>query len=126
MLFEIKNATIKDVLDVVSGTSQTGNAWTKATVIVEHKDGDYTDSYPMTAFGPEKVQMVQDLVGKPVDVKFDIRARQYNGRWYADVNLRYANALPVQAPAPKPAPATRTAPAPEPPKEDNPDADLPF
>lgn len=123
MLFEIKNATIKDVLDVVSGTSQTGNAWTKATVIVEHKDGDYTDSYPMTAFGPEKVQMVQDLVGKPVDVKFDIRARQYNGRWYADVNLRYANALPEQEqPRTKPAPK----PAPAPAVEEDPDHDLPF
>lgn len=123
MLFEIKNATIKDVLDVVSGTSQTGNAWTKATVIVEHKDGDYTDSYPMTAFGPEKVQMVQDLVGKPVDVKFDIRARQYNGRWYADVNLRYANALPEQEqPRTKPAPK----PAPAPVVEEYPDHDLPF
>ena len=123
MLFEIKNATIKDVLDVVSGTSQTGNAWTKATVIVEHKDGDYTDSYPMTAFGPEKVQMVQDLVGKPVDVKFDIRGRQYNGRWFADVNLRYANAIqeqeqPRTKPAPKPAPAPAV--------EEDPDHDLPF
>ncbi len=123
MLFEIKNATIKDVLDVVSGTSQTGNAWTKATVIVEHRDGDYTDSYPMTAFGPEKVQMVQDLVGKPVDVKFDIRGRQYNGRWFADVNLRYANALPEQE-QPRTKPAPKPAPAPE--VEDNPDGDLPF
>lgn len=123
MLFEIKNATIKEVLDVVSGTSQTGNAWTKATVIVEHKDGDYTDSYPMTAFGPEKVQMVQDLVGKPVDVKFDIRGRQYNGRWFADVNLRYANALPEQEqPRTKPAPK----PAPAPAVEEDPDHDLPF
>lgn len=123
MLFEIKNATIKDVLDVVSGTSQTGNAWTKATVIVEHKDGDYTDSYPMTAFGPEKVQMVQDLVGKPVDVKFDIRGRQYNGRWFADVNIRYANALPEQEqPRTKPAPK----PAPAPAVEEDPDHDLPF
>ena len=56
MYFDIKNCTIKEVLDVVSGTSKSGNDWTKATVIIEHKDGDYTDTYPMTVFGSDKVQ----------------------------------------------------------------------
>lgn len=122
MYFDIKNCTIKEVLDVVSGTSKSGNDWTKATVIIEHKDGDYTDTYPMTVFGSDKVQRAEDLVGETVDVKFDIRGREYNGRWYADVNLRYINKVQEEKAAA--APALQPAPAPE--QEDDPDGDLPF
>lgn len=124
MLFEIKNCIIKEVLDVVSGTSKSGNDWTKATVIIEHKDGDYTDTYPMTVFGDDKVKRAQDLVGKPADVKFDIRGREYNGRWYADVNLRYINSAQEEKEAAAAAPAPKPAPAPA--EEDDPDEDLPF
>ena len=132
MLFEIKNCYVAEVRDNVSGVSQNGNAWTKATVIIEHKDGNYTDSYPMQAFG-DKVQQVADLAGQYVDVKFDIRGREYNGRWYTDIRLQFIKPAAVeeqqQATArPKPAerPATvdwTGAPAK---KEDNPDEDLPF
>ena len=122
MLFEIKNCYVAEVRDNVSGVSQNGNAWTKATVIIEHKDGDYTDTYPMTVFGSDKVQRAEDLVGETVDVKFDIRGREYNGRWYADVNLRYINKVHEEKAAAAPAP--QPAPAPE--QEDDPDGDLPF
>ena len=119
MLLDIKNCLIKEVTDVQNGTSQrSGQSWTKATVILERKDGDYTDTFPMTVFGNEKVQQVSDLVGKQVDIKFDIRGREYNGRWFADVNLRYINPVKEEAPVPAPQPA--------PAKEDDPDGDLPF
>ena len=128
MLFEIKNCYVAEVRDNVSGVSQNGNAWTKATVIIEHKDGNYTDTYPMQAFG-EKVQQVTDLAGQYVDVKFDIRGREYKERWYADIRLQFIKPASVeeqQAPArPKPAPVQAPAPAPAA-KEDNPDEDLPF
>ena len=128
MLFEIKNCYVAEVRDNVSGVSQNGNAWTKATVIIEHKDGNYTDTYPMQAFG-EKVQQAEDLKGGYADVKFDIRGREYNGRWYADIRLQFikpAAAEEQQATArPKPAPVQAPAPAPAA-KEDNPDEDLPF
>lgn len=93
MLFEIKNCIIKDVLDITSGTSRAGVVWTKATVVLEHRDGDYTDTYPMAVFGDEKVQKVRDLNGRTVDVKFDMRGREYNGRWYNDVRLQFVNAV---------------------------------
>ena len=127
MLFEIKNAIVKDVLDVNSGISQSGNPWIKATVILEHKDGEHTDTYPMVAFGDDMVQMVQNLIGNAVDVKFDIRGREYNGRWYNDIPLRYIDSARAEKPAPAPAPIT--------PKDeeinktglvDDPDGDLPF
>lgn len=121
MLFEIKNATITEVKDQVSGTSRTGNAWTKATAIVTKAEGNYTETIPMLVFG-DKIQQAEDLVGKAVDVKFAIQSRDYNGRLYTDVKLQFVSPATegqaAQAPAPAPAPA--------PVNNDDPDGDLPF
>jgi hypothetical protein len=116
MLFEIKNATLAEVKDTTSGTSKSGNAWTKATAVIEHKDGNYTDTYPMLVFG-DRIHDAEALQGKTVDVRFSIQSREYNGRTYIDLRLQYiAEAQQAAAPAPAPAPA----------KEDDPDGDLPF
>ena len=119
MLFEIKNATLREVTDVTSGTSKSGNAWTRATAIIEKVEGNYTDTYPMVLFG-EKIQEAEPFVGKAVDVKFNVQARQYNGRWYIDLGLRFISAAVTERQAPKPAPA------PAPAKDEDNGPDLPF
>ena len=126
MLFEIKNAKLAEVIDITSGTSKSGNDWTKATAIIEKVEGNYTDTYPLLVFG-DKIQEAQALIGAAVDVKFNVQARQYNGRWYTDLGLRFISAAVTERPAlqPKPAPAQAPAPQPEPEKDD-PDGDLPF
>ena len=122
MIFEIKNCKILEVTDVTSGTSQAGKDWTKGTVIIEQADGNYTEKYAMQVFD-EKIEVVKAHVGKDVDIKFTIKAREYNGRWYNDLRFQYVTAQENRtAPAPAPAPAPKPAPA----KEDDPDADLPF
>ena len=121
MLFEIKNAKLVEVADVTSGTSKSGNDWTKATAIVEKVEGNYTDTYPMVLFG-DKIQEAQGLVGANVDVKFNVQPRQFNGRWYIDLGLRFITASVTEKPAPKQEPAPKAEPA----KEDDPDGDLPF
>ena len=123
MLFEIKNAKLVEVADVTSGTSKSGNDWTKATAIVEKVEGNYTDTYPLLVFG-DKIQEAQALVGTVVDVKFNVQAREYNGRWYIDLGLRFISAAATERPAPKQTPAPKPAPAPN--EKDDPDADLPF
>ena len=123
MLFEIKNAKLVEVADVTSGTSKSGNDWTKATAIVEKVEGNYTDTYPLLVFG-DKIQEAQALVGTAVDVKFNVQAREYNGRWYIDLGLRFISAAATERPAPKQTPAPKPAPAPN--EKDNPDGDLPF
>ena len=121
MLFEIKNAKLVEVTDVTSGTSKSGNDWTRATAIVEKVEGNYTDTYPMVLFG-DKIQEAEPLVGKAVDVKFNIQAREFNGRWYIDLGLRFISAAVTERPTPKPAPA----PAPLKDDDDDPNGGLPF
>ena len=124
MLFEIKNAKLAEVIDITSGTSKSGNDWTKATAIIEKVEGNYTDTYPLLVFG-DKIQEAQALIGAAVDVKFNVQARQYNGRWYTDLGLRFISAAVTERPALQPKPAPAPAPQPEPEKDD-PDGDLPF
>lgn len=121
MLFEIKNAKLREVTDITSGTSKSGNDWTRATAIIEKVEGNYTDTYPLLVFG-EKIQEAQALEGAAVDVKFNVQARQFNGRWYTDLGLRFISAAATDRPAPKQEPAPKPTPA----KEDDPDGDLPF
>ena len=123
MLFEIKNATLREVTDVTSGTSKSGNAWTRATAVIEKVEGNYTDTYPMVLFG-EKIQEAEPFVGKPVDVKFNIQAREYNGRWYIDLGLRFITIHETERPATPPVPAP--APAPLKDDDDDPNGGLPF
>ena len=129
MIFEIKNCKILEVTDVTSGTSQSGKDWRKATVIVEQAEGNYTETYAVQAFD-DKVDVVSAHVGETVDIKFTIRAREYNGRWYNDLRFQYVTTQQAprpqqQAAKPEPKPAPAPAPAPVQ-KEDDPDGDLPF
>ena len=123
MLFEIKNATLREVTDVTSGTSKSGNAWTRATAVIEKVEGNYTDTYPMVLFG-DKIQEAEPLVGKAVDVKFNIQAREFNGRWYIDLGLRFITIHETERPATHPVPAP--APAPLKDDDDDPNGGLPF
>ena len=104
MLFEIKNALLRTVTDVTNGTSKSGNPWTKATAIIEKTEGNYTDTYPLILFG-DKIHEAEPYVGKYVDVKFNVQAREYNGRWYIDLGLRSIDmhdSRPVVPPVPAP------------------------
>lgn len=118
MIFEIKNCKVLEVTDITSGTSQAGKDWRKATVVIEQADGNYTETYAIQAFD-DKIDVVSNYVGQKVDIKFTIKAREYNGRWYNDLRFQYVS--PVEQ-GDKPQPVQAHAPAQE---EDN-GPDLPF
>lgn len=139
---EITGRLIK-ILPETGGTSAAGREWKKGGFVIE-TDETYPKQIAFTAFGEDRIQMVNGLVmNNPVTVTFSIRSREYNERWYTDVEcIRVvpftAQAQPV-APAAQPsnfagaAPAAPAAPADQPdfasmpntmPADDN--GDLPF
>ena len=127
--------TIRQKLGVQSGTSARG-AWAKQEFILEFPDGNYTSQACFTAWGQDKVQELDKYqTGDRVKVSFNLKSREYNGRWYNDLQIwRIAPAgadVPQQsaaAPAAPQAPAYPTPPAPslDDMPADNPDDDLPF
>lgn len=132
------------------GVSQKGNEWHRATLVIESPG--FQNSINRMAFSAigdwaDIILGGEYKVGDEVDVWFTISSREYNGKWYTDVNLSrldpVANrkTIPVTsgkaqaAPAPAPAPSRRspiydrvaaTAPGQQVADDDDPDKDLPF
>ena len=108
--------------------------WTKQDFILEYQDGNFPASVCFTSFGDEKVaELDRFQVGDSVKVSFNLRAREFNGRWYNDIRVwritpagqgtgassgAWQTRQPAQAPAP--APTLDDLPA------DDPNQDLPF
>ena len=134
MALEIEG-TLFQKLPVASGNSARG-PWAKQEFILEYPDGNFTAKACFTAWGQEKVQdLGKYQVGDKVKVSFNLKSREYNGRWYNDLQIwkiaPAGDAQPAAAPA-RPAPQAPAYPqAPAPTIEDMPAApegeeDLPF
>ena len=139
MALEIEG-TLAQKLPVQSGSSARG-PWTKQEFILEFPDGNFTAKACFLAWGQEKVQdLGKYQVGDKVKVSFNLKSREYNGRWYNDLQIwkiapaGAQPAAPVQQPAPQAKPAPQAAAwqqAPAPTLEDMPAdsdgaEDLPF
>ena len=132
MALEIEG-TLAQKLPVQSGNSARG-PWAKQEFILEFPDGNYTAQACFTAFGQDKVaELDKYQIGDRIRISFNIRSREYNGRWYNDLQIwriapagqptaAPATAAPVSAPAFEQAPAPTLADMPA----DTPEDDLPF
>lgn len=90
--------TLRQKLAVQSGTSARGN-WAKQEFVLEFPDGNYTSQACFTAWGQEKVaELDKYQAGDKVKVSFNLKSREYNGRWYNDLQI-WRIAPAAQAPA---------------------------
>ena len=70
-----------------SGQSARG-AWARQDFVLEYPDGNFTSNACLTAWGQDKVAELDKFrVGDPVKVSFNVRAREYSGRWYNDLRI---------------------------------------
>ena len=130
--------TLRQKLGVQSGTSARG-PWAKQEFILEFPDGNFTSQACFTAWGQEKVADLDKYqVGDHIKVSFNLKSREFNGRWYNDLQIwrispagqeASAPAQPAARPAaPVSTPPAFTAPAPtlDDMPADLPEDDLPF
>lgn len=74
-------------LAVQSGQSARGQ-WAKQEFVLEYMDGSFPTSVCFTAWGDDKVNDLNRFqVGDSVKVAFNIRGREYNGKWYNDLRV---------------------------------------
>lgn len=125
--------TISEMSEVQSGTSQNGYQWQRMTIILDIPG--FQGSIIKQAFqvtGDDVNDVLLYNIGDRVEVSWSLNARNWNGRWYNNVDLVKIKSLDEQKQEEKPAPA----PAPKQPAifdqpqesldpADNPD-DLPF
>ncbi len=105
--------TLSQKLAAQSGSSARG-PWAKQEFILEYPDGNFTAKACFTAWGQDKVQELEKYqIGDKVKVSFNLKSREYNGRWYND--LQIWKIAPAGAPSAPAAPAS-AQPAPQAPR----------
>ena len=117
---EIKGKVVQ-VLPMEGGTSKSGNQWSKASLIVEVAENPQYPKKIKISNMKNADAFSKIAIGTEVTFKVEIESREYNGRWYTEVNCwgwdAPQSAQPT-APAPQQAAQAETA--------QQEDSDLPF
>lgn len=126
MALYYSKGTISHMSEIKSGTSTSGRDWARMTIMIDIPGYQGSISKLSLQVGTDRISDVQEFkVGDKVEIGWSIYAREYNGRWYNNVDLVNIKAYGVQAatPAPSPAPQTKSISAAELEPQDE---DLPF
>ena len=111
MLLELEGK-LKAVLPPRSGNSARG-PWISQDFVVEYQDGNYPADAMFSAFGQDRVdELARYQIGDGLKISFNIKAREYSGRWYNDLRVWRISAPQAAAPQAAPQPAQPQAPAP--------------
>ena len=115
------------LLERRSGVSANGTNWTSQDFVIEIP-GQYPQSAVFNVYG-DRVQLDQYQIGENIKVSFDIRGREYQGKWYNTLNAWKIERIGATAPAANQgaAPTGQTAPAgPAEQPQAEAEGDLPF
>ena len=121
MSLEIKGK-INQILKVDSGISKAGKEWKKQEFVVETADEQFPKQICFTLFN-DKISLLEGLnAGEEVNVSFSVESREFNGRWYHNINAWRIDRLEAGVPGNLPPDFTPGDVPPEPGDQD----DLPF
>lgn len=79
--------TVKEVLQTKQGVSASGKEWSTQEFILTTDDSNYPCDICFRIFGNDKITECAVKEGESLQVFFDIRSRDYNGRWFTDLNV---------------------------------------
>lgn len=79
--------TITHILPIENGTSKAGKEWQKLQFVVKEEKENYPQIMVFTMMDSKKIENFEKYqkVGSSVEVSFNMNAREYNGKWYADI-----------------------------------------
>ncbi len=123
MSLTIKGKLIR-ILPLESGVARSGNPWKKQEFVVETQE-QYPRKICFTLFN-DKVSLLSGISeGDDLEVSFDVESREYNNKWFHNINAWKLEKNGGRAGGEYPPPVTETDLPPELPGSDQPD-DLPF
>jgi hypothetical protein len=73
------------VLPEQGGTSRNGNEWKKQEYVLETHE-QYPKKICFQIFGADKIAQAAIQTGEELTVHFDIDSREYQGRWFTNIN----------------------------------------
>lgn len=122
MSLTVKGKLVK-ILNPESGVARAGNSWKKQEFVVETND-QFSRKICFTLFN-DKVTLLKGLaVGDDLEVSFDIDSREFNNKWFHNINAWKIDLI-GQKPAPADTPPFIGDDIPPDPYTEQPD-DLPF
>ena len=128
---EVTGILVKQIAIREGVSKSNGNPWKIAKYLVEIP-GQYPRHIAFRVSDGQvgRIARFDSLIGKTVTVSFDIDAREYEGRWYNEINawgiLEYINQTHRAAIMVAAQNAGTQAPQPEAKQEGGNDGDLPF
>lgn len=90
------------VLPEQGGISKTGNEWKKQEYVLETHD-QYPKKVCFQLFGADRIAQAAIQPGEELTVFFDIESREYQGRWFTNINAwkverpMNANSIPTSS-----------------------------
>lgn len=115
---------VEQILKPESGVSKAGKEWKKQEFVME-TDEQFPRKVCFTLFG-DKVDLLNGLTsGQEVEVSFNLDSREFNGRWFTNVNAWKIDKVAEENNLPEPPPEFRMDDIPPEPDEDTAN-DLPF
>ena len=75
---------LTQLLERRSGVSASGTNWTSQDFLIEIP-GQYPQTVVFNVYG-DRIQLDQYQIGENVKVSFDLRGREYQGKWYNTLN----------------------------------------
>ena len=111
MALNYTKGTISHMSEVTSGTSKNGYDWARQTILIDIPGFQGSITKLSLQASNEMVDELNNYnVGDKVEVGWSIYAREWNGKWYNNVDLVNIKSQEVQAAAPAPTPAPTPAP----------------
>ncbi|HKJ78768.1 MAG TPA: DUF3127 domain-containing protein [Prolixibacteraceae bacterium] len=114
---------IQQILKAESGVSRAGKEWQKQEFVIETEE-QFPRKVCFTLFN-DKTSLINNLSeGEEVEVSFNLESREFNGKWYHNINAWKID-KPATENLPEPPPEFRTEDIPPEPDDDAAN-DLPF
>jgi hypothetical protein len=90
---------IDKILEPESGVSRSGNQWNKQEFVIETIE-QFPRKVCFTLFG-DKTSLINGLAsGEEVEVSFNLESREYNGKWFHNINAWKIDKTTDAAPVP--------------------------
>ena len=100
--------------EIQQGTSQAGYDWARQTIVVDVASFNNTFSKIALTAQNQKVDDLQNYqIGDRVEIGYSVTAREYQGKWFNNVDLvtiKFLEEFAPAAPAPQAAPVAPAAP----------------
>lgn len=100
---------ISHIGDIQQGTSQSGYDWARQVIVIDvHSFNGTFSKIALTAQNQRVDDLQEYQIGDRVEVGYSVTAREYQGKWFNNVDLISIKFLDEVAPA-DPAPAPQAA-----------------